>query len=109
MLTTLSNPNRAVVDFLLVIAGEESSRLKEEEADPGAARPKLRFTGDSLPMVAPLITSGLVEIGQRYHGTGMWAADEQPWFELELTEHGRDLVQAWRRGDAEELERLIGP
>ena len=66
ILTSLGNPNRGVADLLLILAEEEERVAKEP--DPGKTAPPFRFTGDSLPALAPLLTSKLVEISRRFLG-----------------------------------------
>lgn len=103
MLVALGNPNRAAVDFLLVLSDEERRLAREEEENNA---PPFRFTGDSLPTIAPLLTSGLVAIGKRYLGATAWGG-AHPSFEVRLTERGRQLVDGWRTGSAAEVKRVI--
>jgi hypothetical protein len=103
LLVSIGNPNRGAVDFLLVLEGEE----KRVEADAGldAPAPKFRFTGDSLPFLAPLLTSGLIEVSKRYIGASSGAA--HPSFEVGLTERGRRLVYAWVEGSPEGVKNAL--
>lgn len=104
LLVSIGNPNRAAVDLLLVL-NEEEKRVKET-ADPNAVPPPFRFTGDSLPTLAPLLTSGLVEISRRFLGAN-WFGGAHPSFEIALTERGRQLVVAWKAGSTEGIQRAL--
>jgi HNH endonuclease len=104
LLTSLGNPNRAAVDLLLVLADEEERVGKE--TDSAKAPPPFRFTGDSLPALAPLLTSGLVEISRRFLGATIFGG-AHPSFEVSLTERGRRLVAAWRAGSPEAIENAL--
>jgi hypothetical protein len=104
LLVSLGNPNRAAVDLLLVLSDEEN-RMRATP-DSSAAAPPFRFTGDSLPALAPLLTSGLVEISRRFLGANIFGG-AHPSFEVALTERGRRLVEAWRAGNPEGIERAL--
>jgi hypothetical protein len=104
LLTSLGNPNRAAVDLLLVLADEEARVGKE--TDSAKAPPPFRFAGDALPTLAPLLTSGLVEISRRFLGAN-WFGGARPSFEVSLTERGRRLVAAWRAGSPEAIENAL--
>lgn len=104
LLTSLGNPNRAAVDLLLVLA-EEEERVRREP-DPARAPLPFRYTGDSLPALAPLLTSGLIEIRRRFSGANYFGGTH-PSFEVALTERGRRLVVAWRAGSPEGIESAL--
>jgi hypothetical protein len=75
--------------------------VKAAEGKP----PPFRFTGDGLGALAPLMVSGLVEIskwaGGSYFGGGT------PSFEVQLTDRGRRLVEAWRAGDPGQIKAVL--
>jgi hypothetical protein len=96
LLISLNNPQRGNADLLLILDAEEA-RVREA-ADPAAAAPPFRFSGDSLPAMAGLITSGLIEISRRFSGAA-WFGGGAPSFEVRLTTSGRLLVEAWKAGD----------
>ena len=103
MLAAIGNPNRAAVDFLLVMSDEER-RVQTDQAEKPA--PPFRFTGDSLPFLAPLFTSGLLEIGKRFLGANMFGG-AHPSFEVRLTERGRRLIDAWKAGQPDDVRRAL--
>lgn len=104
LLTALGNPNRGAVDFLLVLADEED-RIKKD-ADAQNPAPPFRFTGDSLPFLAPLLTSGLIQITRRLLGASLMGG-AHPSFEIALTERGATLVAAWRSGNPETVRAAL--
>ena len=104
LLISLGNPNRTSVDLLLVLA-EEQIRV-EKESDSAQAQPPFRFTGDSLPALAPLITSGLLKISRRHLGANYFGG-AHPSFSVALTERGRRLVAAWREGSQPAIEHAL--
>ncbi|MGH7229988.1 MAG: HNH endonuclease [Nitrospiraceae bacterium] len=104
LLVSLNNPSRASVDLLLVLY-EEECRVAEDGA-PAAKTPPFRFTGDGLGTLAPLITSGLVQVSRRFSGAAYFGGG-MPSFEVRLTDRGRQLVGAWRKGDAAEVKRVL--
>ena len=93
-------------DLLLVLYHEEL-RIDAVE-DASKVEPPFRFTGDGLPALSGLITSGLLEISRRYLGAGTFGAS-MPSFNVRLTEKGRQFVQAWLHGDAQQVERALAP
>ena len=104
LLVSLNNPNRTSVDLLLVLY-EEDLRVTDEQSSDAKA-PPFRFTGDGLGALAPLTTSGLVAITRRLLGASAWGGG-MPQFEVQLTQRGRLLVEAWRTGDPLEVERIL--
>src|SRR5690606_2241058 len=95
LLQSLNNPNRASADLLLVLYKEE----QDQQRVPEQQRVPLTFTGDSLGMLAGLMTSGLIVISQRVNGIG-WDGGGRAYFLVELTNRGRELVKAWIAGRA---------
>lgn len=92
MLVTLGNVHRGSIDLLLLLSHEQ----RGIEKLPDNARRPFRFTGDSLPALAPLLISDLIRISERFAGGGFWAgAGAHPSFEVELTEKGKRLIRAW--------------
>ncbi len=106
LLVALNDANRATADLLLILYHEE--RRIEDAEDPARLAPPFRFTGDGLPALAALITSGLLEISKRYLGAGMFGAS-MPSFNVRLTEKGRRFVEAWIRGDPQQIARALAP
>ena len=104
LLTSLNNPSRTSVDLLLVLF-EEESRIASER-DDAKAPPPFRFSGDGLGALAPLITSGLVQISKRFSGVNAWGGGI-PSYEVELTDKGRQIVRAWREGDPAGLKKAL--
>jgi hypothetical protein len=102
VLESLNNPHRGAVDLLLVLAGDEDG--KRQSTDHGT--PPFRFTGDSLASLAPLLTSGTLEISRRFLGATMWGG-AHPSFEVRLTERGRRLVAAWREGNPTKVKEAV--
>jgi hypothetical protein len=105
LLVSLNNPTRASADLLLVLYGEDR-RIADESASQTSG-PPFRFTGDGLGALAPLMTSGLIEISRRFLGGQTAWGGGIPQFEVQLTDRGRLLVDAWRNGDAAEIERVL--
>lgn len=93
LLVALNSTNQGTADLLLLIAMDED-RFDGPESSKGVA-PRFRFTGDGLPALAGLITSGLLEITRRYSGASAWGGG-MPSFEVCLTEKGLRFVEAWR-------------
>ena len=93
-------------DLLLVLYQEE--RRIDTTEDASKAAPPFRFTGDGLPALSGLITSGLLEISKRYLGAGTFGAT-MPSFNVRLTEKGRQFVQAWLDGDARQVKLALTP
>jgi len=104
LLVSLNNPNRASVDFLLVLYDDEI-RLEASEKNRSTP-PPFRFTGDGLGLLAPMITSGLVHLVREHIGMGLYNSGI-PSYEVRLTERGRLLVKAWRDGNAKEIKRVL--
>jgi hypothetical protein len=103
LLVSLNNPSRAAVDLLLVLY-EEDRRLANGDT---SEHPPFRFTGDGLGSLAPLMTSGLVRISRRLLGGVTAWGGGSPQYEVQLTDRGRLLVEAWRSGDVAEIERVL--
>jgi len=95
-LVALNSTNHGTVDLLLLLA-EDESRFSGPET-PKGVMPRFRFTGDGLPVLAGLITSGLIEISNRYSGHNAWGGG-MPSFEVMLTDKGKLFIQAWKSGD----------
>ena len=105
LLVSLNNVNRASADVLLTLAKEEKRFADESDGEEDPAL-KFRFTGDSLGFLAGLMTSGLADISRRYFGATAFGGS-MPSFEVSLTDKGRLLVDAWKDGDPEALERML--
>lgn len=105
LLVSLNNPSRASVDLLLVLYEED--RRVADQSPSGPKTLSFRFTGDGLGALAPLMTSGLVEISHRLLGGVTAWGGGTPQFEVRLTDRGRLLVGAWRDGDATEIQRVL--
>lgn len=105
LLVSLNNPNRAIVDLLLVLNREEE-RLAVAEADSTTAAPPFRFTGDGLGVLSGLITSGLVKISRRYSGAS-FSGGSMPSFEVRLTESGQRIVKAWLSGSPDAIKDAL--
>jgi hypothetical protein len=106
LLISLNDSNRATADLLLVLYHEEK-RIEAAE-DPSKVAPPFRFTGDGLPALSGLITSGLLEISKRYLGAGVFGAS-LPSFNVSLTGKGKQFVQAWLEGDSEQVASALEP
>jgi hypothetical protein len=106
LLISLNDANRATADLLLVLYYEEK-RIEAAE-DTSKLDPPFRFTGDGLPALSGLITSGLLEISKRYLGAGYYGAS-MPSFNVRLTDKGRNFVQAWLEGDSERIAFALAP
>jgi hypothetical protein len=98
LLVSLNSANRGTADLLLLLAADEERVSKASETDK--VPPRFRFTGDGLPALAGLITSGLVEISKRFSGANAWGSS-MPSFEVQLTPKGLALVNRWRTGTPE--------
>ena len=105
LLLSLNNPNRMSADLLLVLYDEE--KRVTAPGDESEKPPPFRFSGDGLGILAGLITSRLVEISRRFSGVNLYGGGN-PSFEVRLTPRGRQLVAAWRKGDAREVEAVLG-
>jgi hypothetical protein len=95
LLLALNSSNHATADMLLLLAADEE-RLKAAP-DPSKADPPFRFTGDGLPALSGLLSSGIIEISRRFSGVNAWGSS-MPSFEVRLTEKGRILVATWQAG-----------
>ncbi len=104
LLVAINNPNRAMVDLLLVLY-EEEKRISEAE-DPEKVSPPFRFSGDGLTTLSGLITSGLLVISRRFSGVQIYGGGG-PSFEVSLTEDGKRLVEAWLSGKPDEIEKAL--
>jgi hypothetical protein len=104
MLVSLNEGSRSNVDLLLVLSNEEDRIAKAAKKDEEP--PPFRFTGDSLPAIAGMLTSGLIEISKRYLGGSAWSSPS-PSFEVALTSKGRKLVNAWKEGNYNAAEEVI--
>ena len=104
MLIALNTVYHGAADLLLVLAEEERRICAENNATNKA--PRFRFSGDGLPALAGLISSGLVVISARYSGAGSWGGGT-PSFEVKLTEKGNALVAAWSIGSNVDLQEAI--
>ena len=94
LLVALNSTNQGTADLLLLIAAEEE-RFDSSDDSPKGVPPRFRFTGDGLPVLSGLITSGLLEISKRYSGASAWGGG-MPSFEVQLTEKGMLFVEAWK-------------
>jgi hypothetical protein len=106
LLVSLNDASRVTADLLLVLYHEE--RRIESAEDPTTVPPPFRFTGDGLPALSGLITSGIIEISKRYLGAGMFGAS-MPSFNVKLTDKGKQFVQAWLEGDPRQVELALTP
>jgi hypothetical protein len=79
----------------IIIAAAEEERFDGSDDSPKGVPPRFRFTGDGLPVLAGLITSGLLEISKRYSGASARGGG-MPSFEVQLTEKGMHFVEAWK-------------
>jgi hypothetical protein len=62
--------------------------------------PSLMVSGEGALLCAPLIAANLVCISSNPHRGGPWASQVGlPTYLLELTEKGRQVTEAWLRGD----------
>ncbi|MBN8473790.1 MAG: HNH endonuclease [Sulfuritalea sp.] len=105
LLVALNTANHGTADLLLVLASDE---MRTRESKPGKLSLPFRFTGDGLPALAGLITSGIIQISKHYSGVNSWGSS-MPSFEVELTEKGRTLVAAWQAGSAVAGNIVQGP
>jgi len=94
LLVALNSTNQCTADLLLLIAAEEE-RFDGSVEFPNGVPPRFRFTGDGLPVLAGLITSGLLEISKRYSGASL-SGGGMPSFEVQLTKKGTHFVKAWK-------------
>jgi hypothetical protein len=97
LLLALNSANHGTADLLLVLAADEARVAAAE--DPAKVAPPYRFTGDGLPALAGLLTSGIIKVSSRFSGANAWGSS-MPSFEVRLTEKGRRLVAAWQSGGA---------
>lgn len=97
LLVALNSSNHSTADLLLVLAADEE-RTREPTTGSTFNLP-FRFTGDGLPALAGLLTSGIVEIAKHHSGVSAWGSS-MPSFEIRITDKGRFLVEAWRSGRA---------
>jgi hypothetical protein len=81
----------------LVLAADED-RMRGPITGTKVSLP-FRFTGDGLPALAGLLTSGIIEVTKHYSGVNSWGSS-MPSFEVRLTQKGLRLVAAWQVGDA---------
>ena len=72
----------------------------------GVGPPPLRYTGDSLPALASLLTGGLLEISRRYSGASS-SGMAMPMFEVRLTDRGCHLVAAWKAGQPDAIRAAL--
>jgi hypothetical protein len=93
-LVSLYNPHRASGDQLLILYQEEQRISKGDES---SQPPSFRFIGDGLAMLPGLLVSGLVDISRRFSGAS-FSGGGMPSFEVQLTEAGKQLVEAWLNG-----------
>ena len=84
MLTALNVVNRANVDLLLQVHRMSKDPLLKS----------IKFSGDSLLTLAPLLSAGLVKIA-----SGQISSSAPALLELALTERGHAIVDAWLAGD----------
>ncbi len=104
LLVSLNSSNRAAADLLLVLREDE---MRFDNADDPAFAPRpFQFTGDGLPAIAGLITSGLLEISKRNSNVSARSVS-MPSFEVRLTAKGKQFVEAWIDGDASRLAQVI--
>lgn len=104
LLVALNSTNQGTADLLLLIAADED-RFDGPESPKGVP-PRFRFTGDGLPALAGLSSSGVLEISRRYAGVGSWGGG-MPSFEVRLTERGMRLVESWRSSGVSAHEQLL--
>ena len=97
LLVALNSANHGTADLLLVLAADEA-RTREPTTGTQFNLP-FRFTGDGLPALAGLLTSGIIEISKHFSGVNTWGSS-MPSFEVRLTDKGRALVAAWQAGRA---------
>lgn len=95
LLIALNSSNHGTADLLLVLAADEA-RTREPTTGTTFNLP-FRFTGDGLPALAGLLTSGIIEICKHFSGVNAWGSS-MPSFEVRLTDKGRALVNAWKLG-----------
>ena len=105
LLLSLNNHNRGTADLLLVLYREQKRVAATD--DPSTSPPPFRFTGDGLGMLSGLMTSGLLEISQRFSGGGHWFGGGGPSYEVRLTEAGIKLVEAWLDGQLGAVQRAL--
>lgn len=95
LLIALNSANHGTADLLLVLSADE---IRTKEPTTGTAfNLPYRFTGDGLPSLAGLLTSGIIEISKHFSGVNAWGSS-MPSFEVRLTDKGRALVTAWKSG-----------
>lgn len=95
LLLALNSSNHGTADLLLVLVADEA-RTREPVTEKRFNLP-YRFTGDGLPALAGLLTSGIIEISKHFSGVNAWGSSMFS-FEVQLTEKGRTLVAAWQAG-----------
>ena len=104
LLVSLNNPNRLSADLLLLLYDEQKrveSKPKTEEQPP-----PFRFTGDGLGILSSPLVSGLVEIYSRYSGASYFGGG-MPSFEVRVTDAGKRLVEAWLKGNPDEITKAL--
>ena len=65
------------------------------------------FTGDSLPLIAGPINSGLLEIYDRTHNVNAYGG-ASPNFKIRLTKKGDRLIGCWLSGDLASVNAIVG-
>lgn len=104
LLVSLNSSNRAAADLLLVLRKDE---IRYDTAEDKTFEPRpFQFTGDGLPAIAGLITSGLLEISKRNHNVSAHSIS-MPSFEVRLTEKGKLFLEAWIQGDEIGLGKIL--
>ena len=69
----------------------------------------VRYSGDTLLLLAPLLNAGLIETGSAEASSGGAGFPPYSSFEVHLTDVGRDVVEAWLAGDEARFNAAIEP
>ena len=124
VLQSLNNPNRLSADLLLFLYKDqvEHEAIAKSEADdlgPKKTHGEMTeeekaefekqyerkvpfvFSGDSLPMLAGLLNSGLIEITKKTGNAGYFGGGS-PYFRVGVTEKGKLLMRNWLADASEE-------
>ncbi len=110
LLDALSNPTRNILDLLILLyrdtgVAELPSGNVVEINKPRDNVPFV-FSGDSLPLLAGPINSGLLEIFNRCQNS-VFAGGSTPNFMIRLTSRGEQLVRCWLNGNFPGIRQLL--
>ena len=113
LLDSLNNPSRNLLDLLILLYKEPEHgkprsgvTIGEINAPQDSGVPFI-FSGDSLPLIAGPINSGLLEIYDRTHNVNVYGG-ASPNFKIRLTKKGNRLIGCWLSGDLASVNAIVG-